>query len=241
MFVWVLHPSNTSKVIWWWKPISNSAHTWQLYSAASLGGLAARIMIQYPTHSYYPHPELTSPVPFLFMSSARLDSNMYKFGKSLQPSTWEVSTRVDSATVSHVNIWHSRIDCPLANHIPDSPPAITCYSSFAPHQSPQSPKCANLGCGNRGFPLPTCHLMVEVRSQAVERISLNAFFHRKSLLYCYRVSMLCTIQDIAPHLYCFRVGCARRNTTHFTLTTSNCDQFFGADKVICSDEQSYYQ
>ena len=44
----------TSKVIPAWALTCDSAHSWQLYSIAPLGGLAAITMTRYPTQSDYP-------------------------------------------------------------------------------------------------------------------------------------------------------------------------------------------
>ena len=54
-----------------------------VYSAATLGDQAANTTNQYPTQSYYPHTELTSPCPILLMPSAWLGSDKYKFYKAL--------------------------------------------------------------------------------------------------------------------------------------------------------------
>ena len=72
----------TSKVISGW------AHSWPLYSAASLGHQATSTMTCYPTQSQYPDTDPTIPFPILIMLSARLGSNQYQF-----QSLWFDSTR----------------------------------------------------------------------------------------------------------------------------------------------------
>ena len=70
----VLHSCGTSPVgdI----PTCDSAHSWQLYSTASLDHQAAATMACYPTQSHYPD----SPCPILIMLSARRVTNInFKF------------------------------------------------------------------------------------------------------------------------------------------------------------------
>ena len=69
----------TSKAMSGLLPTQDSAHSWQVYSAASLEDQAADIMICYPTQSHYTDTEPTSPSPILIMPSARLGSNKYQF------------------------------------------------------------------------------------------------------------------------------------------------------------------
>ena len=75
----VFHILATSKFISGWVLTCHSAHSWLLYSAASLGHQAASTMTCYPTQSHYPNTELTSPCPIIIMLSARLGSNKYQF------------------------------------------------------------------------------------------------------------------------------------------------------------------
>ena len=60
-------------------PTCDSVHSWQLYSADSLENQAAGTMTCYPTQSYHPDNEQTSPCHILIMSSARLGSDRYQF------------------------------------------------------------------------------------------------------------------------------------------------------------------
>ena len=52
----------------------DSAHSWRIYSAASLGHHDL-----HPTHSHYPVTDPISPCPILIMLSTRLGSNKYQF------------------------------------------------------------------------------------------------------------------------------------------------------------------
>ena len=67
----------------------DGAHSWQLYSAASLEQQATSSMSCYLTQSQYPDSELTSPCPILIMPSIRLGSDKYQF-----KSHWFDSTKV---------------------------------------------------------------------------------------------------------------------------------------------------
>ena len=80
LFVVVLHPSNIyiSNVISGRVTTCDSAHSWQLYSTASLGHKAAVAMTCYPTQSHYPDTEPTGSRPILIMLSARLRSERYQ-------------------------------------------------------------------------------------------------------------------------------------------------------------------
>ena len=69
----------TSEVISGWVPTCDSAHSWWLHSAASLGHQTAGTRTCYPTQSHYPDTEPTGPCPILIMPSARLGSDKYKF------------------------------------------------------------------------------------------------------------------------------------------------------------------
>ena len=69
----------TYRAISWWVPTSDTAHPWQLYTAAQLGNEATIIMIWYPTHSYYPDSDLKTPCPIWIMLSAWLESDKYQF------------------------------------------------------------------------------------------------------------------------------------------------------------------
>ena len=81
----LLYVLAASKVI----PTCDRAHSWQLYSAASLGHQACSTMTCYPKQSHYPDTEPISPCTILIMSSARLVSGKYQFS-----SYWVDSTRV---------------------------------------------------------------------------------------------------------------------------------------------------
>ena len=67
----------TSKVISGWVLTCNSARSSCLYSAAPLGEQAVSTMTWYPTQSYYPDTEPTSPCFILIMPSAWLWSDKY--------------------------------------------------------------------------------------------------------------------------------------------------------------------
>ena len=73
----------TSKIISWWVPTCDSAHSWQLYSAASLGHQAASTITWYHTQSYYPDTESTSRCTILIMPSTMLGSDKYQFKRLL--------------------------------------------------------------------------------------------------------------------------------------------------------------
>ena len=68
-----------SKVISGCVPTCDGAHSWQLYSAASLGHQVARTMTCYPNHSHSHDTEPTSPCPILIMPSVRLGNDKYQF------------------------------------------------------------------------------------------------------------------------------------------------------------------
>ena len=60
---------------------SDSAHSWQLYSAAPLWNQATSTMIRYPTQLHYPDTEPSSPCPWLIliMLSTWLESPSINF------------------------------------------------------------------------------------------------------------------------------------------------------------------
>ena len=62
-----------------WVPTCDSAHSWQLYSAASLKHEATGMSTCYPTQMYYPDTERTSLHPILKVLSTRLGSDKYQF------------------------------------------------------------------------------------------------------------------------------------------------------------------
>ena len=81
--------------------ISDSSHTWQLYSVVPLGDQAASSMPQYPTHLHYPDTEPTNLFPIVIMlsndqclshwfDSTRFDSNPknYQNGRQTLNSFW---------------------------------------------------------------------------------------------------------------------------------------------------------
>ena len=84
----------TSAGISRWAPTCDSAHSWQIHSAANaiLGNQATGTMTQYPTQSQYPDTELPSPCPMLLMSSARLGYEKFKFYESLVRFDWELNS-----------------------------------------------------------------------------------------------------------------------------------------------------
>ena len=84
----VLQNCRTSPV-WGRVPTCDSAHSWWLYSAASLQHQATGTMTCYPTQLHYLDSEPTSPWHILIMPSVRLGSNRYQF-----KSHWFISTRV---------------------------------------------------------------------------------------------------------------------------------------------------
>ena len=51
------------------------------YSATPLGNQPVRTLTQYPTQSYYPDTDLTSPCPILLVLNARLGSKEYDIKK----------------------------------------------------------------------------------------------------------------------------------------------------------------
>ena len=61
----------------------DSACSWWLYSAASLGNQAPYIMIQISHLFKYPDTELTGPCPRLLILSAWLESDRYRIFNSL--------------------------------------------------------------------------------------------------------------------------------------------------------------
>ena len=62
----------TSNVIPGWIPTCDSARSWLLHNAAPPGDQATNSMTRYPTQSYYPDTEPTSPSPILIMRSTWL-------------------------------------------------------------------------------------------------------------------------------------------------------------------------
>ena len=69
----------TSKVRSGRLPTCDSAHSWQLYSFASLGHQATGTISCYPTRSHYPDTVPTSPCPTLIMPSVKLGIDKYQF------------------------------------------------------------------------------------------------------------------------------------------------------------------
>ena len=80
-----------------------------------LGNQATKLMTQYPTQSYYPDTELTSPRPILSMQNVRLGNNRYQLYKSLhwldrEPKLPISHTRGPCAyRFSHHAQWHVRL------------------------------------------------------------------------------------------------------------------------------------
>ena len=66
---------------------SDSAYSWQIYSAASLGQQVTSTMTYYLTQLHYPDTEPSSPCPFLIMPSARLGSDKHQFSSHSFDST----------------------------------------------------------------------------------------------------------------------------------------------------------
>ena len=69
----------TSKVISAQVLTWHSAHSWQLYSAASLGKQTTSSITWYPTQSHYPDTQPDSPCPTLIMPSTRLGTDKDQF------------------------------------------------------------------------------------------------------------------------------------------------------------------
>ena len=67
----------------------DNVHSWTLYSAAPLGNQAASTMTRYPTQTYSPDTEPTSPLLILIIPDTWLGSNKDQF-----LSLWFDSTRV---------------------------------------------------------------------------------------------------------------------------------------------------
>ena len=104
-----------SNIISEWTLPCESAHTWQLYSAAPLGNQATTTMTQHPTQSHYPTTELTSPCPILLMSSARLGSNKYQFYKSLVWLDQEPNAPISHTRGHILPIWPQHQFCKALN------------------------------------------------------------------------------------------------------------------------------
>ena len=60
-------------------PTCDSAHSWRLYSAASLGHQVAGTMTFYITQSHYPNTELTSHCLIRIMPKTKLGSDKCRF------------------------------------------------------------------------------------------------------------------------------------------------------------------
>ena len=75
----------TAEVISGRVPTCDSAYSWQLYSAPTLGDQVTRTLTWYPTQSHYPDTKPTSSCTILLvlMPSTWLGSDKYKFFKSL--------------------------------------------------------------------------------------------------------------------------------------------------------------
>ena len=61
-----------------WTLTCDRVHSWWLYSAAPLGNPTISTMTWYPTESYYPDVEPTSPCPSLIILSRWLGSDKYQ-------------------------------------------------------------------------------------------------------------------------------------------------------------------
>ena len=97
----------TSKVTSVWVPACGSAHSWQLYSAASLGNQAISTMTWYPTQSHYPEPN--SPCPILITLSTWLGSDNYHFISPLFDFSMGSSPRLPTRETSALQIWPPRL------------------------------------------------------------------------------------------------------------------------------------
>ena len=78
----------------------DNAHSWRVYSAASLRYQAAGTMTCYPTQSYYPDIEPNSSCPIIIMLSARLGSDIInlKIIGLTQPGLENTRCRFEPAT-----------------------------------------------------------------------------------------------------------------------------------------------
>ena len=93
---------------------SDCMHTWQLYSATSLGNQAASIMMtQYATQSYYPDTELTRHYLILLMQSARLGSDKYQLFKSLPLTRAGTELPTSRALTHNARTQPIRPPCPV--------------------------------------------------------------------------------------------------------------------------------
>ena len=97
----------TFKVISEREPISDSAHSWRLYSAAPLGNKqrGGNTMTWYPTHSHYPDTEPTSPCPILIMQSIWLGGHTYKTSESLVWLDQGSNPEGSESSISQNGIW----------------------------------------------------------------------------------------------------------------------------------------
>ena len=82
-----------SKIISGWVLTRVSVHSRWLYSAATLMHQAADTMIQHPTQSEYPDPEITNPCPIILIPSSRLGSDTSQFYKPLAWLDLELNSR----------------------------------------------------------------------------------------------------------------------------------------------------
>ena len=108
----------TSKVISGQVLSYDSAHSWQVYSGATLGNEAVSTMTWYPTVSYHAGSEPTNHYPILVMLSTWLGSDQYQLYKLLVwldhvfeltiSRTWDQCS-TDLATTPSVAVMHD--DC----------------------------------------------------------------------------------------------------------------------------------
>ena len=75
----LLYVLATSKVISGQLPTCECVHSVRLYSVAPRGSQAVGTVTRYPTQSYYPDVERTSPCPTLEIPIARVGSDRYQF------------------------------------------------------------------------------------------------------------------------------------------------------------------
>ena len=82
-------------------PTCDSACSWRLASAASLEHQATGTITCYPTQSYYPDTERTSPCPIFILSSDRVGNDKYhlKLIGLTQPGFENTRSRFEAATL----------------------------------------------------------------------------------------------------------------------------------------------
>ena len=112
LIVGVLRPDNIDGQYQdYYRLVCDSAHSWRIYSAASLEHHVDNIITWYPTQSYYPDVVLISHCLILVMLSSRLSSDSYTFSMSLVSLGWDSNSQPSARGACALSIPPPRLVC----------------------------------------------------------------------------------------------------------------------------------